>query len=304
MFRSAKNTGLQRFAVAMNSIKGLEMNLLRPIHFHSRSSASEYLPSYLSSFLITHTFNTMHISAFFAASLLTTALPFAAIAGPIALNEGTFHSNATTKSLNAMSSPTASFYSSAPLTTSAPLSTTVSLNSSAPWSASAPLSTSVHSGTKVHSSTKIHSRTKVHSSTKVSSRTKVPTSTKVHSSTKVFLNTSAPLSTATPLYDLGKRDDNARLTYYDITTGTTACGKNYKASDYVVALDGAEFGSGYPGPHCFKQISITANGKTATAQIVDKCPGCPKGGLDLTEGLFEHFAPTSVGVLTGSWKYV
>ncbi|KAH8113676.1 hypothetical protein DFH11DRAFT_1510138, partial [Phellopilus nigrolimitatus] len=65
-----------------------------------------------------------------------------------------------------------------------------------------------------------------------------------------------------------------------------------------------EFGSGYPGPNCFKQISITANGKTANAQIVDKCPGCPYGGLDLTEGLFEYFAPTSVGVLTGSWNYV
>ncbi|KAH8113682.1 hypothetical protein DFH11DRAFT_315505 [Phellopilus nigrolimitatus] len=152
---------------------------------------------------------TMHISAFFAASLLTTALPLAAIAGPVAFNEGTFHGNATTTSSNATSSPTASFYSSAPLTTSAPLSTTVFLNSSAPWSESAPLNTSV------------------------------PSSTKVHSSTKVFSNTSAPLSTATPLYDLGKRDDNARLTYYDITTGTTACGKNYKASDYVVALDGA-----------------------------------------------------------------
>ncbi|KAH8113647.1 RlpA-like double-psi beta-barrel-protein domain-containing protein-containing protein [Phellopilus nigrolimitatus] len=118
------------------------------------------------------------------------------------------------------------------------------------------------------------------------------------------LNITGPLSTLLPVSDLEKRDSNARLTYYDITVGTTACGKNYKASDYVVALNGAEFGSGYPGPHCFKKISITANGKTATAQIVDKCPGCPKGGLDLTEGLFEHFAPTSKGVLTGSWKYV
>ncbi|KAH8111958.1 hypothetical protein DFH11DRAFT_1611018, partial [Phellopilus nigrolimitatus] len=37
----------------------------------------------------------------------------------------------------------------------------------------------------------------------------------------------------------------------------------------VVALNSAQFGSGFPGPNCLKKISISANGKTATAQIVD-----------------------------------
>ncbi|EPQ53544.1 hypothetical protein GLOTRDRAFT_130888 [Gloeophyllum trabeum ATCC 11539] len=101
---------------------------------------------------------------------------------------------------------------------------------------------------------------------------------------------------------LSARDSNARLTWYDVGLG--ACGKTNKASDYVVALNAAEFGSGYPGPHCFKQIKITANGKSATATIVDQCPGCPKGGLDLSKGLFSHFANPDVGVLTGSWSYL
>jgi hypothetical protein len=34
-----------------------------------------------------------------------------------------------------------------------------------------------------------------------------------------------------------------------------------------------------------------------------QCPGCPYGGLDLTEGLFSYFADMSVGVLTCSWYY-
>lgn len=102
--------------------------------------------------------------------------------------------------------------------------------------------------------------------------------------------------------ELAARDSNVRLTWYDVGLG--ACGKTNKASDYVVALNTAEFGSGYPGPHCFKQIKITANGKSATATIVDKCPGCSKGGLDLSKGLFSHFANPDVGVLTGSWNYV
>ncbi|EPQ53553.1 hypothetical protein GLOTRDRAFT_130898 [Gloeophyllum trabeum ATCC 11539] len=102
--------------------------------------------------------------------------------------------------------------------------------------------------------------------------------------------------------DLDKRVNNARMTYYNVGLG--ACGITNQPTDFVVALDATDFGSGYPGPHCFQHISITANGKTATAEIVDKCPGCPVGGLDLSEGLFSFFAPLSTGVIYGSWNYV
>ncbi|TFK55229.1 hypothetical protein OE88DRAFT_1805604 [Heliocybe sulcata] len=98
-----------------------------------------------------------------------------------------------------------------------------------------------------------------------------------------------------------KRTDNARFTYYAVGMG--ACGQNNVPSDFIVALNSAMYGDGYPGPHCFKSITITANGKTAQATIMDECPGCPYGGLDFSQGLFEYFADTSVGVLTGSWEY-
>ncbi|KAI0282517.1 hypothetical protein BGY98DRAFT_881384, partial [Russula aff. rugulosa BPL654] len=52
---------------------------------------------------------------------------------------------------------------------------------------------------------------------------------------------------------------------------------------------------------CYDMITITCNGKSASAQIVDKCPGCPSGGLDLTEGLFEYFAPLGTGVIYCDW---
>ncbi|KAL5536162.1 hypothetical protein ACEPAF_4267 [Sanghuangporus sanghuang] len=108
-----------------------------------------------------------------------------------------------------------------------------------------------------------------------------------------------------PAVNLEKRAFNsARLTYYDITTSVTACGGTYSNSAHVVALNGQQFGSGYPGPYCGKQIRITANGKSYNANVVDKCPDCPYAGLDLTEGLFSEFASPDVGVLTGSWDYV
>jgi len=100
---------------------------------------------------------------------------------------------------------------------------------------------------------------------------------------------------------LHKRFSNARFTFYDVGEG--ACGKTNSRDDFIVALNSAQYGSGYPGPQCFKTITITANGKTTQATIMDECPGCPYGGLDMSRGLFDFFASESVGVLSGSWSF-
>jgi hypothetical protein len=34
-----------------------------------------------------------------------------------------------------------------------------------------------------------------------------------------------------------------------------------------------------------------------------QCPGCPYGGLDLTEGLFKFFADESAGIIYGEWDF-
>ncbi|KAG5350621.1 hypothetical protein E4T56_gene3384 [Termitomyces sp. T112] len=98
-----------------------------------------------------------------------------------------------------------------------------------------------------------------------------------------------------------KQFSNSRWTFYDVGLG--ACGKVNVPSDFVVALNSAQYGQGFPGPNCFKKITMTYKGKTATAVIVDKCPGCPVGGLDLSVGLFEFFAPESEGVIFGEWNF-
>jgi len=107
--------------------------------------------------------------------------------------------------------------------------------------------------------------------------------------------------TSLELQTFHRRDNNARLTFYDVGLG--ACGKTNSPGDFIVALNSCEFGSGFPGPQCFKTITIEYNGIQATAQITDECPGCPCGGLDLSTGLFTHFAPESVGVLYANWWY-
>ncbi|KAJ8521000.1 hypothetical protein ONZ45_g2230 [Pleurotus djamor] len=98
-----------------------------------------------------------------------------------------------------------------------------------------------------------------------------------------------------------KRFSGTRWTWYDVGLG--ACGKYNVPSDFIVALNSAQYGGGYPGPQCFKSITLSFGGKTANAVIMDECPSCPYGGLDLSKSLFQHFADLGVGVLSGEWHF-
>jgi len=86
----------------------------------------------------------------------------------------------------------------------------------------------------------------------------------------------------------------------ELWCGRGACGKTNSDSDFIVALNQAQYGS---GSDCFKEITITANGKTHGATIVDECSGCQYAGLDMSKALFDFFAAESVGVITGSWDF-
>ncbi|KAL0579969.1 hypothetical protein V5O48_002053 [Marasmius crinis-equi] len=101
--------------------------------------------------------------------------------------------------------------------------------------------------------------------------------------------------------NISKRSFTGRLTFY--ATGLGACGGYNNDNDYIVALNSAQYGGGYPGPQCGKSITISYGGKTAEATIRDECPTCDYGGLDLSPALFEHFASKDLGVLQAEWWF-
>jgi len=103
--------------------------------------------------------------------------------------------------------------------------------------------------------------------------------------------------------DIHKRQSftSARFTYYAVGLG--ACGQYNQPNDWIVALNVPQYGNGYPGPQCFKSITIQYGGKTAVAMIMDECEACPYGGLDFSEGLFSYFSDLSAGVLYGTWWF-
>jgi len=100
---------------------------------------------------------------------------------------------------------------------------------------------------------------------------------------------------------LEKRRNGVAGTYYDVYTGNqVACGGFPSSQDHIVAMNSPDFAG---GSKCGAKITIHYQGKTMTAIVRDECPTCEPGGIDLTEGLFKIFAPTSVGLIRLDWNW-
>lgn len=85
------------------------------------------------------------------------------------------------------------------------------------------------------------------------------------------------------------------MTIYNAQGNNGACGKPIQDSDMVVALGKPTWGeSTYDrmtgessNPWCGKKINIHYNGKTTGATILDLCPECAAGDIDLTPSLWK-----------------
>ncbi|TFK90438.1 hypothetical protein K466DRAFT_563550 [Polyporus arcularius HHB13444] len=97
-----------------------------------------------------------------------------------------------------------------------------------------------------------------------------------------------------------KRFDNTRFTYFP--PGTNACGGFDHENDFIVALNTHQWDG---GSHCFEEITVEYQGKTAQAKITDECMECPFGAIDFSPGLFKYMVPggEGQGVAYGSWNF-
>lgn len=87
-------------------------------------------------------------------------------------------------------------------------------------------------------------------------------------------------------------------TYYNPSVGTGACGWENADSEFVVALPYDYFNNS-----CGQSITITAAGRSVTAKIVDLCPSCEEGHVDMSPALFEQFAGLPQGRVDTCWSY-
>ncbi|KAI0640560.1 RlpA-like double-psi beta-barrel-protein domain-containing protein-containing protein [Trametes meyenii] len=111
------------------------------------------------------------------------------------------------------------------------------------------------------------------------------------------------LSLLTFAFVSGAQAFTGDATFYHPQAGgqAGACGSHNKDSELVVALNPTQYAK---GAHCFNHISVHYKGKSVDAKVVDLCPGCGDGSIDLSPAAFKKLAPESVGRLHGvKWNF-
>lgn len=100
---------------------------------------------------------------------------------------------------------------------------------------------------------------------------------------------------------------SGEATYY--TPGLGACGDTSSDSDMIAALNKDQFYSGGDAgvsngnSNCGRKAKVTRGDKHVTVTVVDSCPGCKKGDLDLSPAAFKKLASESEGRVDIKWQW-
>ncbi|KAI8582151.1 hypothetical protein K450DRAFT_171438, partial [Umbelopsis ramanniana AG] len=93
-------------------------------------------------------------------------------------------------------------------------------------------------------------------------------------------------------------------TYY--APGLGSCGHDNKDTDMIAALNAPQMGS-YPNPNnnpnCGKYAKVTGPKGTVRVKIVDTCPPCLSGSLDLSPAAFVKIANLAQGRVNIHWEW-
>jgi expansin len=90
-------------------------------------------------------------------------------------------------------------------------------------------------------------------------------------------------------------------THY-VLSGTGNCSfQNPPANDLFVALSPAEYDS---AAACGGYVRVTGPDGSVIVQVIDQCPPCATGHLDLSETAFARLAPLAAGLINVSYGYL
>jgi expansin (peptidoglycan-binding protein) len=112
---------------------------------------------------------------------------------------------------------------------------------------------------------------------------------------------SGPTSTPTGSCAAIPDDAIGEGTYYD-ADGTGACSFDASPDDLMVAaINAPDFAD---AAWCGACLEVTGPMGSVTVRVVDECPGCAHGDLDLSPQAFEKLAPLSAGRISIMWHEV
>jgi expansin (peptidoglycan-binding protein) len=114
-------------------------------------------------------------------------------------------------------------------------------------------------------------------------------------------NTSPPTTNVITMDDFGMARTGV-ATFYTTADGSGACLYDKNTSDtHIAALNISDWaGSAW----CGACVDVTSAMGTVRVRIVDECPDCMPGQLDLHPGAFASLAPTSAGRVAINWTFV
>jgi expansin (peptidoglycan-binding protein) len=116
-------------------------------------------------------------------------------------------------------------------------------------------------------------------------------------------NASPSESPSTPAVACGEEPErDGEATYYDFADGSGACGFPATPDDLMVgAMNAPDYGNSAPCGACAHVVGPEGE---VTVRVVDLCPECPEGHIDLSPEAFERIAPIEHGRVPIRWQYV
>lgn len=105
----------------------------------------------------------------------------------------------------------------------------------------------------------------------------------------------ALLANAAPIEKRASYSGDA--TFYEVGLGS--CGETNSDDELVAALSSELMGS---GEYCGKSAKIKSKSGSVTVKVVDTCPSCAKGSVDLSPAAFKKIGDLSEGRISITWS--
>lgn len=97
-----------------------------------------------------------------------------------------------------------------------------------------------------------------------------------------------------------------KATFYGGVAGSAGgnCGLPVRANDFMHAALNTRDYNGSQACGAFIRVTSRATGKSVVVQVVDRCPSCSPGGVDLTQQAFRRIDNPTKGIIDVTWKFV
>lgn len=115
--------------------------------------------------------------------------------------------------------------------------------------------------------------------------------------TAIVLQTTGGAACAAP--PIGDTVHRGRATYYNTSGGGNCSYPGPPADNLFVALSPSEYAA---AAGCGGYLDVTGPKGKVRVKIVDKCPGCPVGQIDLSKKAFARIADLSAGMVSITYR--